>query len=50
MPEASEKYLKTIATHVGVIITRHKIYIEDYYANLVMKQVFAYAYKKRLQN
>ena len=37
MPEASEKYLKTIATHVGVIITRHKIYIEDYYANLVMK-------------
>ena len=30
-PEASEKYLKTIAAHVGVMVTRHKIYIEDSY-------------------
>lgn len=31
-PEASDKYLKTIASHIGVIMTRHKIYIEDSYA------------------
>ena len=30
-PDASEKYLKTIDAHVGVEITRHKIYIEDEY-------------------
>ena len=30
-PDASDKYLKTIATHVGVTITKNKIYIEDYY-------------------
>ena len=30
-PDASERYLKTIAAHVGVSITRHKIYIEDEY-------------------
>ena len=30
-PDASEKYLKTIAAHIGVAITRHKIYIEDEY-------------------
>lgn len=31
-PDASEKYLKSIAAHVGVAITRHKkIYIEDSY-------------------
>lgn len=30
-PETSEKYLKTIASHVGVMVTRHKIYIEDSY-------------------
>ena len=31
-PDASEKYLKTIAAHVGVAITKNKkIYIEDYY-------------------
>ena len=30
-PDASERYLKTIAAHVGVSITRHKIYIEDQY-------------------
>lgn len=30
-PEASDKYLKTIASHVGVPMTRHKIYIEDAY-------------------
>jgi len=30
-PDASERYLKTIAAHVGVSITRHKIYIEDGY-------------------
>ena len=31
-PDASEKYLKSIAAHIGVAITRHKIYIEDEYA------------------
>ena len=31
-PDASEKYLKTIAAHVGVAITKNKkIYIEDTY-------------------
>ena len=30
-PDASEKYLKSIAAHIGVAITRHKIYIEDEY-------------------
>ena len=30
-PEVSDKYLKTIASHVGVVMTRHKIYIEDAY-------------------
>lgn len=30
-PDASDKYLKTIATHVGVAMTKHKIYIEDSY-------------------
>lgn len=30
-PDASDKYLKTITTHVGVAITKNKIYIEDYY-------------------
>ena len=30
-PEASEKYLKLVASHVGVVMTRHKIYIEDSY-------------------
>ena len=30
-PDASDKYLKTIAAHVGVAMTRHKIYIEDAY-------------------
>lgn len=30
-PEASEKYLKLVASHVGVIMTKNKIYIEDYY-------------------
>ena len=32
-PDASEKYLKSIAAHVGVAITKSKkIYIEDSYA------------------
>ena len=31
-PDASEKYLKSIVAHIGVAITRHKIYIEDEYA------------------
>ena len=30
-PEASDRYLKTIATHVGVVKTRNKTYIEDSY-------------------
>lgn len=30
-PNASEDYLKNIAAHIGVSITRHKIYIEDNY-------------------
>lgn len=30
-PDASDKYLKTIAAHVGVTMTRHKIYIENFY-------------------
>ena len=30
-PDASDKYLKTIVSHVGVAITRNKIYIEDSY-------------------
>ena len=30
-PDASDKYLKTITAHVGVVMTRHKIYIEDLY-------------------
>ena len=35
--EASEKYLKTIASHVGVVITKNqKIYIEDSYVKTKM--------------
>lgn len=30
-PEASDKYLKLIASHVGVAMTKNKIYIEDSY-------------------
>lgn len=31
-PDASDKYLKTIVAHVGVVITKgQKIYIEDTY-------------------
>lgn len=30
-PEASNRYLKTIAAHIGVAKTKNKIYIEDAY-------------------
>ena len=30
-PNTPDKYLKLIASHVGVVITKNKIYIEDYY-------------------
>lgn len=30
-PDASDKYLKTIVAHIGVAMTKHKIYIEDSY-------------------
>ncbi len=30
-PEASDRFLKTVVAHIGVVKTRHKTYIEDSY-------------------
>lgn len=37
-PEASNHYLKTVAAHVGVTITRNHIYIEDKYVDMLRKE------------